>query len=116
MHVNMTSVSESSSDKASDGSNETLAGRMRVPDHVVYRSFPGETVALNLNTGRYHGLNPIAGRMIEVLAETGGIDKATPLLAAEYGQPEERIEADLRGLCADLIERGLIETHAHRDA
>jgi hypothetical protein len=112
----MSSVSETS-DQAADGPTLELDGRLRVPDHVVYRSFPGETVALNLNTGRYHGLNPIAGRMIEVLAQSEDLAAAATELAAEYEQPRERIEADLRQLCTDLAARGLIEAvPAPRDA
>lgn len=106
MRVNTESVSESPTDKSLDGG-------VRVPDHVVFRSFPGETVALNLNTGQYHGLNPVAGRMIEVLSESGSVSAAVASLAGEYGQPEEVVEADLRALCANLLERGLIELPAH---
>lgn len=39
-----------------------LAARPPVPDHVVYRAFVDETVVLNLDTGRYHGLNAVGGR------------------------------------------------------
>lgn len=108
----MSSVSEGSSDRAAAGQEPGLDGRLRVPDHVVYRSFPGETVALNLNTGQYHGLNPVAGRMIEVLAQSESLAAAAATLADEYEQPRERIETDLRKLCADLVERGLIEPAA----
>lgn len=108
MRVNTDIVSESPAEKA-------LEGRIQVPDHVVFRSFPGETVALNLNTGQYHGLNPVAGRMIEILVETGGLADAVASLAEEYGQPEEVVEADLRALCSDLLERGLIEPRDDRD-
>ncbi len=105
----MSSVSESSPDQARDGRDVAFDGKLRVPEHVVYRSFPGETVALNLNTGRYHGLNPVAGRMIEVLTQSECLTDAAATLATEYEQPQERIETDLRSLCADLSERGLIE-------
>jgi hypothetical protein len=115
MRVDMSKVSESSPDE-DGGAREAAVEKVRVPDHVVYRSFPGETVALNLNTGRYHGLNPVAGRMIEALAATGAIERAATVLAAEYGQPQERIAADLRRLCDDLAERGLIEMSASSDA
>ena len=30
----------------------------RIPQHVVFRGFATETVVLNLETGKYHGLNP----------------------------------------------------------
>ena len=35
--------------------------KVRVPRHVVHRDFPAQTVILNLETGKYHGLNPTAG-------------------------------------------------------
>jgi hypothetical protein len=90
--------------------------RVRVPDHVVFRSFPTETVALNLDTGQYHGLNPVAGQMLKTLEQTESLAAAAPLLAAEYDQPLETIAADLRRLCEDLAERGLIELLGDRAA
>ena len=66
---------------------EMLDLNVRVPDHVVHRSFVAETVVLNLQTGRYHGLNPTAGRMLEVLDDKGSVREAASVLAEEYGQP-----------------------------
>jgi DNA-binding CsgD family transcriptional regulator len=43
--------------------------RVRVPQHVVHRAFPARTVVLNLETGKYHGLNPTAGRMLTALEQ-----------------------------------------------
>ena len=98
------------------GSSAPIGAGVRVPDHVVFRSFPGETVALNLQTGKYHGLNPVAGRMVEALVASGDLKESAALLAAEYGQPQETVEADLRRLCEDLARRGLIELPADRAA
>jgi Coenzyme PQQ synthesis protein D (PqqD) len=92
-----------------EGGSARPATEVRIPDHVVFRSFPTETVALNLETGRYHGLNPTAGRMLEVIETSADLAAAAQALAAEYGQPLETVEADLGRLCADLAERGLIE-------
>lgn len=89
-----------------------LASSVRLPEHVVHRGFAAETVVLNLETGKYHGLNPVAGRMLEVLEQVASVQDAARQLAAEYGQPLETIEEDLCALCADLVERGLIETDA----
>ena len=86
-----------------------LDERFTVPDHVVHRSFAAETVVLNLRTGGYHGLNPVAGRMLEVLEETGEPREAAARVAAEYGVEIARVEADAEKLCTDLLERGLIE-------
>jgi hypothetical protein len=87
-----------------------LASKIKVPQHVVYRSFPSETVLLNLHTGKYHGLNATAGRMLDELARTASVREAAAALVASYGQPQDVIERDLCALCASLLERGLVET------
>jgi DNA-binding MarR family transcriptional regulator len=86
-----------------------LAATARVPAHVVYREFPAEVVLLNLNTGRYHGLNPTAGRMLRALEDQGSLARAVDALAADLAVSRERVEADLVGLVLGLEERGLIE-------
>jgi Coenzyme PQQ synthesis protein D (PqqD) len=86
-----------------------LAARVRVPDHVVYRNFPDETVVLNLESGIYHGLNGTAARMLELVQERDSVAAAVDELAREFEQPREVIERDVVGLCRALAERGLIE-------
>ncbi len=86
-----------------------LETTVKVPQHVVHRSFPSETVVLNLQTGKYHGLNPTAGRMLVALTEQGSVRAAAVAVAAEYDQPAEATERDICDLCDALIERGLIE-------
>jgi hypothetical protein len=83
--------------------------RARVPAHVVHRTFPEETVVLNLETGRYHGLNATAGKMLAALVQADSVSLASVALAAEFGVPPARIERDLIRLCAALEERGLIQ-------
>jgi hypothetical protein len=83
--------------------------RVRVPQHVVYRSFPTETVVLNLNTGKYHGLNATAGRMLDALAQAACVRDAAALVADGYEQPQADVEQDMCMLCQALLDRGLIE-------
>src|SRR3954452_6316459 len=80
-----------------------------IPGHVVYRDFASETVLLNIETGTYHGLNPVAGRMLETLDRVGRVREAVPLLVTEFEQPAEVIERDLAALCDGLVRRGLLE-------
>jgi Coenzyme PQQ synthesis protein D (PqqD) len=87
---------------------DLLELRVSVPQHVVHRSFPSETVVLNLQTGKYHGLNPTAGRMLETLAKEGSVAAAAARVAAEYEQPLATAEQDACELCRALLERGLI--------
>jgi hypothetical protein len=89
---------------------ELLGTRARLPQHVVHRSFVAETVVLNLRTGKYHGLNPTAGKMLEVLESSPTVGDAVPVLAGEYGLEQEQIQSDLLTLTRGLLERGLIET------
>src|ERR1700722_5891273 len=86
-----------------------LASKIKLPQHVVYRSFPSETVVLNLNTGKYHGLNATAGRMLEELERAASVRDAASMLAQSYGQSQDVVEHDLCELCKALLERGLIE-------
>jgi hypothetical protein len=83
--------------------------RVVVPQHVVHRRFPTETVVLNLRTGKYHGLNPTAGAMLDELSRTGSIAGTAATLAAEHGREIGEVEADLHELVAALRQRGLIE-------
>lgn len=92
-----------------------LAGQARTPDHVVYRPFVKETVVLNLQTGKYHGLNPTGGRMLEVLERSATIENAAQQLADEYGRELEALQSDLCEFCRDLLERGLIELRTPPD-
>jgi Coenzyme PQQ synthesis protein D (PqqD) len=94
---------------APQGSPFMLENRIRVPQNVVFRRFPAETVVLNLQTGKYHGLNPTAGRMLEVLAESASVGEGVEVLAAEYDRPPAGVERDVQDLCQALLDRGLIE-------
>ena len=89
-------------------SNDLLNARLRVPEHVVHRSFEEETVVLNLDSGVYHGLNPTAARMLERIDQSDSVSAAIDTLTAEFEQPRERIETDVLALCQALEERGLI--------
>ena len=99
-----------------ESSEAILASRVRVPDHVVYRDFPEETVMLNLESGMYHGLNRTAARMVTTLQESATVATAIDSLTAEFQQPRERIEQDVLSLCRTLDERGLIVRDADRAA
>jgi hypothetical protein len=89
---------------------QTLNGAtVRVPQHVVYRSFVSETVVLNLQTGKYHGVNPSGGKMLEALERHGTIEAAADALVDELEVSREELQQDLVEFCRRLEERGLIE-------
>jgi hypothetical protein len=83
--------------------------RIRVPQHVVYRSFPSETVVLNLNTGKYHGLNATAGAMLDAVVNAPSVRDAAATVAGRYEQSPLVVERDMCELCQLLVDRGLVE-------
>ena len=85
------------------------AAKIKVPQHVVYRTFPTETVVLNLHTGRYHGLNTTAGRMLEALEQALCVRDAAAAVADDYKQAASVVEKDMCALCELLLARGLVE-------
>ena len=87
---------------------DILDSSARIPENVVYRTFVYETVVLNLQTGKYHGLNKTAGRMLELLEREPTIRGAAAKVADEFGRPLADVEADIREFCTDLVSRGLI--------
>ncbi len=97
------------SSSATPSQTNLLQARIEVPQHVVYRTFPSETVVLNLQTGKYHGLNPTAGRMLETLERSDSVLEAATIAAGEYEQPQAAMERDMCELCNRLLARGLIE-------
>jgi hypothetical protein len=76
---------------------------------VVHRDFPAQTVVLNLETGKYHGLNPTAGVMLTSLEQAPTVAAAARLIADRYRRPQAEVERDLLALCTQLLERGLVE-------
>jgi hypothetical protein len=86
-----------------------LTARVRVPQHVVFREFPAETVVLNLQTEQYHGLNPTAGAMLTELGRNDTVSEAAVAVARHFDRSEEEVRSHVLGLCSQLLERGLIE-------
>lgn len=80
-----------------------------VPEHVVYRAFAAETVILNLETGKYHGLNVTGGRMLELLDRCDTVADAAASFASDFGKEPVDVEHDIRTFCNRLFERGLID-------
>jgi hypothetical protein len=97
------------SSNGTPGKADLLQARIKLPQHVVYRTFPSETVVLNLQTGKYHGLNPTAGRMLSMLEQADSVLAAAAEVAGDYEQPQATTERDMCALCDALLERGLIE-------
>jgi len=88
---------------------DILGARVRVPSHVIYRTFVRETVVLNLQTGSYHGVNPTGGRILDLLTSDETVGGAARQLADEFRRPVSEVQRDVYEFCKELHGRGLIE-------
>lgn len=83
--------------------------RVRVPEHVVYREFPEQSVVLNLGRGDYHGLNRSASVAFTLLANGATLGTVAKALSERYRLSSAQAQLDVSRLCASLLERGLLE-------
>ena len=86
----------------------SLESRISVPSDVLFREVAGEAVILNLETGKYYGLDEIGTRMWTLLAEHGCLEPVYSALLEEYNVREERLQSDLLKLVDDLVAHGLL--------
>jgi hypothetical protein len=86
--------------------------RAMVPADVLVQELQGESVLLNVQSGRYFGLDEVGTRMWTVLTTTESLRAACDTLAGEYDVEKERLEQDLRVLVEKLVEHGLVEVHS----
>ena len=90
----------------------TTATHVTVPEKVLFRDLAGETVLLELESGRYYGLNETGTRMWTLLVEHGRADIALQTLLAEYDVPAEDLEKEFLCFIETLAARNLLHHHA----
>ncbi len=83
--------------------------RYRRKPNVLVRDLDGEAVLLDLDSGRYFGLNATGVRIWTLLGEGAEMATIRDLLAAEYALAAEELFADISELCANLEAEGLVE-------
>ncbi len=85
-----------------------LTDRFAISDDVVAREVGGETMLLDLASGTYFGLDPVGGRIWQLLEDGTSASEACEALGAEYEVTREELERDVLALLADLLEHRLI--------
>lgn len=77
----------------------------------------GEVVVLSLRNGAYYGLDPVAARIWELLAERRTVTKLCDMLVGEYdGVEAERCREDVRAFLQDLKRWDLIDVELPKNA
>ena len=85
-----------------------LDTRVSVPAGVMFRDLDGEAVVLELDSGRYYGLNETGTRMWLLLLEHGEVEPALRALLEEYDVPEDRLRADFLDFVEALVSQRLL--------
>jgi hypothetical protein len=93
----------------------TTETKLTPPDQVMFRDLAGEAVLLDLESGRYYGLNESGTRMWSLLVQHGRIDLALRDLLQEYDVPPERIEKELLLFVETLASRKLLHLHEENE-
>jgi Coenzyme PQQ synthesis protein D (PqqD) len=86
-----------------------LNERVSVPGHVLVRRFGDESVLLNLQQGRYFGLDEVGTRMWTLLTSGKSFDETYDILQSEYDVDPARLRQDLENLIERLKSNGLVE-------
>ncbi|CAM2008685.1 PqqD family protein [Acanthopleuribacter pedis] len=84
--------------------------QVRTHADVVLQRVGEEAVLLDLNSGTYYELNPMARRIIELLNECGDPKVVAATLEQEFEVLPEELDSDLKTLLHQLEANGLLQT------
>jgi hypothetical protein len=77
------------------------------PD-VIFRELDGESVVLDLSSGRYFGLNAVGTRVWQLIRQGQPVDGLIRAVTSEYDADVDAVERDVLALLEELKTRGLV--------
>lgn len=80
-----------------------------VSPRQISSAMGAEQAILQLDSGKYFGLNPVGARVWQLVGEPRKVGEILATLLAEYEVPAERCRADLLAVLRQLLAAGLIE-------
>ncbi|MDI3255792.1 PqqD family protein [Pseudacidobacterium ailaaui] len=83
--------------------------KIKVPEGVLSQSLENETILLNMDSGLFFGLTPVASRIWALLAAGHTPLEVHRMLLEEYRVDPAVLEQDLEDLLHRLAEKGLIQ-------
>lgn len=83
-----------------------------IPEHVLSESLSEETVLLDMSSGQYFGLSPVASRLWQLLGQGMSLEQTQVVLLDEFEVAHEVLRADVEDLMAQLASKKLIEQKA----
>jgi hypothetical protein len=80
-----------------------------IPDRLLLQAVSDEKVILDPDSGNYYTLDVVGAKMIDLLCESGSIEKTISGIVAEYEVSEESAHTDLIELLEKMAEHGLVQ-------
>lgn len=90
----------------------TLESQIKQNNSIYTSSIDNEAVMLNIEIGKYFGMNPIASDIWSKLKASMTVETLIQSLSSEYDITLEECRADVLPFIEQLIENGLIEIEA----
>lgn len=87
----------------------TLDSVVRFREEVLFRELDGEAVLLELDSGRYFGLDEVGTRIWSLLSEDGRARPVLGHLVKEFEAASDRLESDLLAFLEELADERLID-------
>ena len=87
----------------------TLADHVVVADAVMSRELDNETVLLDLDTGIYFGLDPVATDMWRAIQSTGALQDVYEAVCAQYEAEPAVLQSDLLHFVNQMLAKGLLQ-------
>jgi hypothetical protein len=85
-----------------------LQSKIYILPDVLFQDMGGEAVLLNVQSGKYYGLNEVGTRLWGLLTEGNNLEIAYRALLEEYDVEAGRLREDVLRLVDDLAAHGLI--------
>jgi hypothetical protein len=89
--------------------------QVRIAENVIWREIEGEAVLLDLDKGRYYGLDEMGLQMWSLLEEYGDRQKVVSRLVDEFEVSKDRCNEDLDHFLETLAEHGLVVLGSRQD-
>ena len=78
-------------------------------ENVIFRDLDDEMIIMDMNSGKYFGLNETGARIWSLLNENQKIKDIIEKLSDEYDITKEQCEKEVKKFISTLLEKGLID-------
>lgn len=90
-------------------------GKFTVAPHVKQVRVEEDFVLMDLESGIYLGLDPVASQVWESLLEHGDLERAVDDVCKSFDVDQERARADIEKWVGEMVEKGLLAPSSRDD-